>query len=417
MNARRLTGWLVTVLVTVLLTVPAFMAGWGASGFVQSTVRAQTAASPTVAGTGPSAAATTRDGIDLKVLWEAVTLLQQHFYGRIPGARDLTYAAIRGVVAATNDQHTAFVDPEQARLLDEDLQGEFDGIGATVRMENDELMIVATLPKSPAEHAGLVSGDIVLRVNDTPLKGKSLIEAISLIRGPRGTNIHLTVRREGASGLLEFDIVRDRILVPVVESRVIQGEDGKPLGYLKLNDFGARAPEEVKKALSELKAQDVNGLILDLRNNPGGYLSSAVEVSSQFIGDGTILTEKGSSGRDQIHRAESGGLALDIPLVVLVNEGSASASEILAGAVQDTGRGTLIGTKTFGKGSVQITNQLSDGSSLRVTVAHWFTPKGRAIHEVGIEPEIVVERTPADLKAGRDPQLDRAISFFAEKDH
>lgn len=415
MNMRRLVGWLLTTFVTVLLTGVAFLGGWATSAFVQGIADTTTATAPVEAGTRQPDALTVRDGVDLTVFLEAVALLRQHFYGEVPGDTELTYSAIRGVVAATGDPHTAFVDPTRARLLDEDLQGEFEGIGATVRMENDELVIVAPLPDSPAEHAGLQGGDVVVQVDDVPLKGKSLLEAISLIRGPRGTNVHLTVRRQGARDLLEFDIIRDRILVPVLETRVLTAEDGTPLGYLKLNDFGARAPEEVKNALRELKAQKIQGLILDLRNNPGGYLSSAVEVTSQFVGKGVILTEKGSNGRDQVHLARAGGVALEIPLVVLVNEGSASASEILAGAVQDTGRGTLIGTTTFGKGSVQVTHTLSDRSSLRVTVARWFTPDGRAIHEVGIEPDIVVERTPADLRAGRDPQLDRAISFLTQE--
>lgn len=417
MGMRRLIGWLSTALVAVLLASLSYFGGWAASAFVQDVAQASAPKQPAAAAVADQAdGVNSRASINLGVLWEAVGLLRDHFYGDVPSDSELTYSAIRGVVAAAGDPHTAFVDPEHARLLDDDLQGEFNGIGATVRMENDELIIVATLPKSPAEQAGLTGGDVILRVDDTPLKGKSLLEAITLIRGPRGSTVHLTVRRQGVPELLEFDIVRDRILVPVLETRVLLSEDGKMLGYLKLNDFGARASEEVKDALRELKSEGVKGLILDLRNNPGGYLSSAVEVTSQFVGGSVILTEKGSNGRDRVHRARSGGLALDIPLVVLVNEGSASASEILAGAVQDTERGTLIGTTTFGKGSVQITNDLSDGSSLRITVARWFTPSGRAIHEVGIEPDIVVERTPADLKAGRDPQLDRAISFLNEKE-
>lgn len=415
MKGTRLAGWFLTALATALLTAFAFLVGWTASAVLIDLSGGPEGTRAASVATDSTGAPAGRDGIDLEVFWEAVSLLENHFYGEVPTEEDLTYAAIRGVVAATGDPHTSFLEPNHARLLEEDLQNEFEGIGATVDLQDDGVIIVATLPESPAERAGLLAGDVVTHVDGTSIKGKSLMEAVALIRGPRGTTVHLTVRRPNAAAPLEFDIVRDRIVLAAVESRIITTENEKSIGYLKLNDFGARAPEQVKETLEELQAQGISGLILDLRNNPGGYLSSAVNITSQFIGEGTILTEQGANDRTQVHRARPGGVALDIPLVVLINEGSASASEILAGAVQDTGRGTLVGTTTFGKGSVQVPHTLSDGSSLRVTIARWFTPNGRAIHEVGIEPDIVVNRTPEDLRTGRDPQLDRAIELLSEE--
>lgn len=419
MNVTRPLSWLVTVLLAAVLTLLVFGAGWLSSAYVQelsTSARRGAAARASEVLQAPAVQRTARDDVDLTVFWEAMDLLRSHFYGEVPDDAAVMYGAIRGVVASTNDPHTSFVDPAQAQLLEQDLRGEFDGIGARVEMKDNELIIVSTMPDSPAEQAGILGGDVVVTVDGEPIAGMTLNEAVTLIRGPRGSTVHLTIKREGQRDLLEFDIVRDRILLIAVESRLIEGEGGKKIGYLQLNDFSSRAPAEVKQTLRELKDQGMTALILDVRNNPGGYLSSAVDITSEFVGEGVILTERGSNGRNQVHRARDGGSALDIPLVVLVNEGSASASEILAGAVQDTERGTLIGTTTFGKGSVQVPHDLSDGSNLRVTIARWFTPEGRAIHDVGVTPDIVVELSPADAQAGRDPQLDRAISFHEEQE-
>lgn len=356
-----------------------------------------------------------RDDVDLKVFWEAVRLLHDHFYGEPPQGRDLTYAAIRGVLQALDDPFTSFVEPEMARIFEEDMQGEFEGIGATVRMNEDgELVIVAPIEGSPAEAAGLRPGDIVLEVDGKRLKGMTLLEAVSLIRGPRGTRVRLKILRAGQEPF-EVEIVRDRIEIPTVSARLIE-EPGKPkLGYLKLNDFNARATRQVREELQAFRDQGVEGLIFDLRNNPGGLLSTSIEIASQFLEEGSVvLIERGKDG-EEVHRARSGGLWLDKPLVVLVDAGSASASEIVAGAIQDHKRGLLVGTTTFGKGSVQSPHTLSDGSSLRVTIAHWFTPNGRQIHNQGITPDIVVEASPADLEAGRDPQLERAIEVLTEQ--
>lgn len=356
-----------------------------------------------------------RDDVDLEVFWEAVQLLHDHFYGEPPQGRDLTYAAIRGVLRALNDPFTSFVEPEMARIFEEDMQGEFEGIGATVRMNEDgELVIVAPIEGSPAEAAGLRPGDIVLEVDGKRLKGMTLLEAVSLIRGPRGTRVRLKILRAGQEPF-EVEIVRDRIEIPTVSARLIE-EPGKPkLGYLKLNDFNARATRQVREELQAFRDQGVEGLIFDLRNNPGGLLTTSIEVASQFLEEGSVvLIERGKDG-EEVHRARSGGLWLDKPLVVLVDAGSASASEIVAGAIQDHKRGVLVGTTTFGKGSVQSPHTLSDGSSLRVTIAHWFTPNGRQIHNQGITPDVVVEASPADLEVGRDPQLERAIQVLTEQ--
>lgn len=346
-----------------------------------------------------------------QVFWEAWDLLQNQFYGELPTAEELPYAAIEGVVGSTGDPYTAFLDPVRAEIISTDLSGSFEGIGATVRIRPDgKLEIVQPLPDHPAIEAGLRPKDVVLRVDDVEIEGMTIYEAIALIRGPAGTPVRLLIQRVDIEEPFEVEIWRARIDMPVVEAEMLD----EKIAYLKLNDFGQTAPQEVRDALRELLAEEPVGMVFDLRGNGGGYLSSAVEIASQFVGDGPILIERFRDGTERIYDAEGGGLATEMPLVVLVDGGTASASEIVAGAIQDTERGILVGTKTLGKGSVQLVNTLSDGSQLRVTTARWFTPNDRAIHGTGLDPDIEVEVTDEDLEADLDPQLDRAISVLLE---
>jgi carboxyl-terminal processing protease len=337
--------------------------------------------------------------------------LEQEFYGDLPVEDELPYAAIEGVIAATGDPYTAFLDPVRAEILRTDLDGGFEGIGATVRLGPDgRLLIVQPLPGWPAMEAGLRANDVILEVDDTVLLGRSLYEAIALIRGPAGTTVRLLVEREEVDKPFEVAVKRAHIEMPAVESRML--EDG--IGYLRLTEFGATATEELQDALRGLQVDKLEGLVFDLRGNRGGYLSTAVQVTSEFVGEGPILIERFRDGREQRYPAASGGMALEVPLVVLVDGASASASEIAAGAIQDSGRGVLIGTTTLGKGSVQTVRTLSDGSELRVTIARWFTPEGRAIHGVGLQPDIELELSDDDLLAERDPQLDRAVDYLRQ---
>jgi len=384
---------------TFLVVVVAFSGGY---------IVAMPSAAAPVAG-GGSATSTTFSPANFHVFWEAWDILQKNYYGDLPAPADLAAAATRGLVQSLGDPHTAFVDAKHAAIFREDLQGNFEGIGATVRLnEQGQLVIVAPLDKSPAARAGLLPGDIVLSADGVAIKGMSVLEAVSLIRGPRGTTVRLMVQRTGEESPIEIDIVRERINIAVVQFEM----KADNIAYLKLTDFSANAPDQFEKALRQLLDQNPQGLILDLRNNPGGFLQVAVDISGQFLPNKVILIERNKAGDKRVHRAAGGGLAKDIPLVLLVDKGSASASEILAGAIQDYKRGTLIGETTFGKGSVQVSHTLSDQSSLRVTIAHWFTPLDRGINGAGIEPDIKVERTADDIRAGKDPQLDRAIEFF-----
>ncbi len=346
---------------------------------------------------------------EFRVFWEAMQALQEDYYGELPDNQEMTYGAIRGVLELLDDENTSLLDPQSAQFFSSDLSGSFEGIGARVDLApGGGVRVVEPFEGQPAYKAGIRRGDIIIKVDGKDVTNMSLSDAIQLIRGPKGTTVRLLIKRPGEPDLIEVKVVRDRIEIPVIEYKM--RDDG--IAYLKLSEFNSRAPDLVRQALRELLRQKPKGLILDLRGNPGGLLDSAVEIGSQFVGEGDILIERFKDGRERAYPARRGGLATEIPLVVLVNDGSASASEIVAGAIQDAGRGPLIGVTTFGKGSVQVPHYLSDGSLLRVTTARWFTPKGRGIDGKGLKPDIEVERTLEDRAAGRDPQLDRAVEYL-----
>ena len=338
----------------------------------------------------------------------AVLTVLQNDYGELPDVDKLTYGAINGVMFRLGDDYTYLRSPEEATFFNEGLNGSFEGIGARVaEAEEGGVRIVEPFEGQPAWNAGIRRGDIILAVDGKDVTKLQLTEAISLIRGPKGTKVTLSVKSSEQEPR-DVEVVRDRIQVPVVEHKIL--DNG--LAYLRLGEFSAPSTDQVRIALDEMLATNPRGLILDLRGNPGGFLRTAVDISSEFVPDGSILIERFKDGKEEIYEASGEGRALTIPLVVLVNEGSASASEILAGAVQDSGRGVLIGEKTFGKGSVQVPRELSDGSQLSITTARWFTPNDRQINGEGLEPDIKVERTDKDIEADKDPQLDKAIDYL-----
>lgn len=324
----------------------------------------------------------------------------------------MIYGAATGMVAALGDPHTSFVEPAMAEILDEDMQGSFEGIGATVNMEDGQFVIVRPMPGSPAEKAGLKAGDHILAVDGVSLEGLTLTESITRIRGPRGSVVRLLVQREGVPEPFEIEVTRDKIVIETVEYRMLEGN----IAYVRLTEFNAVAAEQLDAALKELITEDTAGLVFDLRDNPGGYLQMAVAVASEFLPQGAlILTERVRDEADREFRVQGTGRAVDVPLVVLVNGGSASASEIVAGAIQEHGRGILVGETTYGKGSVQQTHTLQDGSSLRVTVARWLLPNGKNLDGDGIVPDVEVVLTPEDYEAGNDPQLDTACELLRQQ--
>lgn len=350
-----------------------------------------------------------REKIADEVLAATLQIVQNEV-ADVPDVRTLTYGAINGMTFQLNDDYTYLRTPEEAQFFNESLNGSFEGIGAQVtEAENGGVRIAEPFEGQPAWNAGIRRDDVILAVDGEDITRMSLQEAISLIRGPKGTKVVLLVQT-GTDEPREIEVTRARIEMPSVESRMLDNN----IAYIALNEFSAPAADEMQDALKTLLAEKPAGLVLDLRGNPGGFLHTAVDITSQFIDKGPVVSERFKDGQEEVFEAQSGGVALDIPLVVLVNEGSASASEILAGAIQDTKRGVLIGTTTFGKGSVQIPSELSDGSVLSITTARWYTPNDRLIHGEGLEPDITVERTDDDIKADRDPQLDRAVEYLLQ---
>jgi carboxyl-terminal processing protease len=343
---------------------------------------------------------------ELGIFREAYDLIQSEFFGEIPSDNQIVYGAIRGMLQRLDDQNTTFLEPSIAELDREARTGSYGGIGALVNLSDSQaLEIVRVFKGSPAEQEGVRAGDQVIAVDDRSIVGLSLDEMVALVRGPAGSGVKLTVVRSGVEDPFEVVVTRAQIEIPLVESRMI----GSDIAYVNLTQFDGTSTEQLAQEIESLLTRNPKSLILDLRGNPGGFLDEAISVADLFLDEGVVMTERERDGTEDVYRSEDGDLAEEIPLVILVDGGSASASEIVAGAVQDRERGTLIGTLTFGKGSVQRIHTLSDSSELRVTIARWFTPNDRAIHGEGLEPDIVVE--PGE-DAAIDPQLDRAIELL-----
>jgi carboxyl-terminal processing protease len=281
-----------------------------------------------------------------------------------------------------------------------------------VDTEAEFLTIVSPMPDSPAEEAGLEPGDQVVAVDGEDVTGVDASIVVRQVLGPAGTQVTLTIRRESEDRVFDVSITRREISIPSVASEMLDGD----IAYIQLYSFSNDTSGKLRAAISDLLAQDPSGMILDLRGNGGGYLFSAIDVASEFIDQGLIMTERFGDGTDETYDSNGNGLAVEIPLVVLIDQGTASASEIVAGAIQDYGRGTLVGETSFGKGSVQNWIPLEgDGGAVRVTIARWYTPEGHQIHGVGLEPDVIVPFTEEDMAADRDPQLDEAISILREK--
>jgi len=342
------------------------------------------------------------------LLNEAWDIAESQFYGQRPTDQARTYGAVRGMMESFQDPYSIFVEPPQTELQSQQLSGKFGGIGASVRRENGGRIVLSPFPDRPAARAGVKEGDVLIKIDDTPIAPETKFEEVtSLLRGEVGTKVNIAIERSGQP--LAFDITRAEISVPSVTWRLLS--QAPDVGYVRLNIFAQTSKDELIKAVADLRQQGARKLIFDLRDNGGGLLDAAIGVAGQFV-DGKVVSEKRRDGGPRDFAAEANGAARDLPLVVLVNGGTASASEIVAGAIQDKGRGVLVGVNTYGKGSVQNVIPLSDGSSLHVTVAEWLTPDGRQIAGKGLQPDVSIDLSADDAANGRDPQLDRAITAF-----
>lgn len=345
--------------------------------------------------------------------WEAWNLVHQNYVDQPVDDVALMRGAISGMMQSLGDQHTSYMDPEDFKQANQSLEGSYEGIGAYVDTTSDYLTITSPIPGSPAEAAGLLPGDKIVAIDGEDMTGIDSELVRQKVLGPAGSTVVLTVMREGEDKPLDFSIVRAQITIASATGKMLEGD----IAYFQVTTFGSNTMPELEAAIAKVMPQKPKAVILDLRNNGGGYLQTAVEVASQFMGEGVVLYEQYGDGTRNTFEVIPGGKVTDtsIPMIVLINEGSASASEIVAGALQDTGRAKLLGTVSYGKGSVQNWIPLSnDNGAVRITIAKWLTPNERTIHKIGLTPDYPVDLTPEDRQADKDPQLDEAVRVLQE---
>ncbi len=341
------------------------------------------------------------------LFWEAWNLVEKEFYGELPTDTVVTYGAIRGSLIALDDPYTLFVEPQPREMERDSLRGSFGGIGAYISQDEDGQFLLSPLEGQPAAQAGILEGDFLLAVDGRPVTAEMTVnDVVLIIRGPVGEDVVLTVRHPAAKELVEIPITRAIIELPSANWHLL--EQDPSIGHIQLTHFTERTGEETREALEELQAAGADMLILDLRNNGGGLLQAAVDVADHLLDGGIVLYEHKADEEEKTFRADRGGIAVDLPLVVLMNGRTASASEIVAGALRDRERATLIGETTFGKGSVQRIYDLSDGSSLHVTSARWYTPDRHQLDGEGLVPDLEVAQDESD----DDAQLARAVEFL-----
>ncbi len=390
----------VTILLLALLAGSAFVAGYFTNDFVELR----------------SGGTLVRERQPFDVFWEAWNLVESNFFGELPDSQVFTYAAIRGAMQSLNDPYSIFIEPVVREQERDTLRGSFGGIGAYLRRpEEGGDIILEPIPDNPAEIAGIQFGDVLVAVDGAPITAEMTVsEVADMIRGEKGTEVVLTVIHPGSTEPVEISIERDDILIPSVTYRMLETEE--LVGYIQLTRFSGESGNEVEEALVALLDEGAQELILDLRGNGGGLLSAAVDVADHFLDEQVVVRQESRREGERIEQTTGNTLAPDIPLVVLVDGGTASAAEILAGALQDQERAVLIGQRTFGKGSVQLVFDLSDGSSVHVTSARWFTPDGHQIDQQGLEPSVAVEVTQDDIDNNRDVMLNRAVEFLQSND-
>ncbi|MEI6627235.1 MAG: S41 family peptidase, partial [bacterium] len=347
--------------------------------------------------------------VDFKLFWQTWELVKSNYYQKNVPDTKLFYGALQGMVASLGDPYTVFMTPQESQDFKDSFNGSFEGIGAEISIKNNVLTIVTPLPDTPADKAKLRAGDIITKINGKSTENMSVNTAVSLIRGKKGTAVTLAIFRTGFDKPRDFAITRDAILVKSVS---LEYKEGGDVAYIKVRQFNDDTMPLLDEAIANIEKRSVKGIILDLRNNPGGYLESAIEMSSEWIGNKISVSEKSRDGLSTDHRLNHEARLDNYSTVVLVNQGSASASEIVSGALKDWGKAKIVGMKTFGKGSVQNLLPLGEGSSLKVTIAKWFTPKGVSIQDEGITPDVVIDLTEKDYNENKDPQLDKAIEII-----
>lgn len=345
---------------------------------------------------------------DYNLFWKVWSTIKQRHVAQPVSDKDLFYGSIKGLVQGLDDPYSVFLEPDLAKKFLEDISGRFEGVGIEIGIKDNRLTVIAPLPNTPAYRAGLRAGDKIFSIDEKDTMGMSLDEVVYLIRGPQGTPVTLTIWRDGDSRTQDIEIIRD-----VIEIKTVSWElKGNNIAYIQISHFSEETWKDFQDIVHVVLRANPNGLIIDLRNNPGGYLDTAVNVAGYWISKDVVTISRDAQDKEIKYRSSGRGELSHLDTIVLVNEGSASASEILAGALQDYKEGTVLGGQTFGKGSVQELESYRDGSALKITIARWYTPLGRSIHEEGITPDIEVEMTFEDYDLERDPQLDRALEIL-----
>ena len=352
-------------------------------------------------------------GVDFSLLWEAWNKLQENYVN--PEELDtqkMIYGAVSGMVKSLDDPYTVFFNPEDTKTFLEDISGRFEGVGIEIGIRNNQLQVIAPLEGTPAQRAGLRPGDKIIKIGDTLTADITIEEAVSFIRGPKGTEVTLTIFRDKWETTKEITLKRAVIEVPSMVWEIKE----ENIAYIKFYHFSEEADREFKEAAVEILNSSASKIILDLRNNPGGYLERAQDIAGWFLEGGQIVVieDFGKKEEQEVYKAKGNAKFFDYPIVILINQGSASAAEILASAIRDNRGVKLIGETSFGKGSVQTLEQLRNGSSLKITVANWLTPKEELISDKGLEPDIKIEMTDEDYDQGKDPQLEKAIEIIKE---
>ncbi len=355
------------------------------------------------------------DEADLTEFWRVWDLMEEKFVNSSSTAtvsvEDRIQGAIDGLVGSYDDPYTVYLPPQEAAQFEEDISGEFSGVGMEVGLRDGFITVIAPLPNTPAERAGIVAGDIVTKIDETSTDGMGIDAAVKLIRGERGTEVVLTVAREGEMDFKEISVIRDLIDIPTIAT-----EQEGDVFIISLYSFNAISEQKMQEALREYVRSGADKLVLDLRGNPGGFLQSAVAIAGYFLPAGKVVVREsfGENTEEEVYRSSGRTMREMAPeeMVVLIDGGSASASEILAGALQEHGVAVLLGENTFGKGSVQELVDLPDRASLKVTIARWFTPDGTSISDGGLTPDIEIERTPQQIVEDIDPQLEAAIEYL-----
>ncbi|MBI2628418.1 MAG: S41 family peptidase [Candidatus Niyogibacteria bacterium] len=362
--------------------------------------------------------------INFEPFWKTWNAIEEKYVSNDGlSGQEMVWGAIEGMTKSLKDPYTVFFPPKEKEMFESQIRGDFEGVGMEIGIRNNILTVISPLKGTPAHRAGIKTGDMILKVDEKPTMDMTIDEAVRLIRGQKGTKVILIILRKGEEKTREISVIRDRIEIPAIETNGISRENSgkkyaaaeKEIFIIRLFNFNENALAAFRGALREMALSGKNKLILDLRSNPGGYLEVAVDIASWWLPMGKIVAkEKFSDGRETLYRSKGYGALRDIPTVILLNEGSASASEILAGALNEHGKATLVGEKTFGKGSVQEIVPITKETFLKVTIARWLTPNGRSISEKGLEPDVTVAITAEDEAANRDPQMEKAIELLTQ---